>query len=485
MHPALLISGLCTTAIWIALLVISPEFAWEIENDDRPTGRFLAAHFCAFTAMAVAGWFCVKRNSPVPDSRKNLVLLVGFAVLFRAILIPSTPIHESDFYRYQWDGKVAKAGINPFLYEPDALLLWEEEITLPKRDGFLIRKGRKFSDEEIPLLEQLAALRDDNSELFDRVSHKPVTTIYPPMAQAVFWFSSTLFGDSLIGLKIVLALFDLGVIAVTVGLLHMLGISRLGVIFYAWNPLVLKEFSNSAHYDCVPIFFSMLAVFLAVRGAGKAKTALALAAGTLAKYFSVLLVPVLLFDSPKKWLKSVGPIAIFAGAVVVGFLPFWIWNEAGIARVFAGLEAYNRHWEYNPGVFAMIRNLTGDFVLAKKIVAVLLVLVVAIFSLIRKPLAWKAFAVTGALFILSPTAFPWYFAWVLPFLCVFPRVSWLLLGGLLPIHYLDFHTAEAIPFAHAEFWHIRWLSWICWGAFGLAAVFESTGLVRRTYPVGS
>ncbi len=451
-----------------------------------PTGTYLTIHAGLFVIMLlVGGWFVKKR---IDAGRTGVLTVIGFAVLFRVILIPSTPIHESDFYRYLWDGKVASAGINPFLYEPGALELWEKEIPLPffDPDTGVMWRGREFSDSEAVILRQLAELRDENPELFERVSHKAVTTIYPPVGQGVYWVSSVLFGDSLAGLKVILVAFDIGVILVIVGLLRQLRRNTMGVIFYAWNPLVLKEFANSAHYDSVPIFFTTLAVYFAVKSHGRVMVGLSLAAGTLAKFFSVLLIPVLTIESPLRnnWrgcFRSLGPAAVFSVAVGLGFLPFLIWDEAGFENVFRGLTTYNGHWEYNAGLFAVFRNLL-PFASAKLLSAGLLILVVGILTLIptrdHRHLVWKAFAVVGALFVLSPTAFPWYFAWVLPFLCVFPRVSWLMMGALLPLNYLDFHSAESIPFAHATFWRIPSLSWICWGVFFILFCLESI-ITRR------
>ncbi|MGY8643920.1 MAG: hypothetical protein ACKVJU_22845 [Verrucomicrobiales bacterium] len=446
-----------------------------------PTGIYLTIHFALFAIMAGTAFGLWKKSAL---SRFQLRLILGFAILFRIILIPSTPIHESDFYRYQWDGKVAKAGINPFLFEPGALEIRENGIVIPYIDSQtgVTWRGRSFSSKEILTLEKLAALRDENPVLFERVSHKAVTTIYPPIAQAVFWTSSQLSSDSLAGLKFILVLFDIGVILCVVGILNALKRNPLGVIFYGWNPLVLKEFANSAHYDSVPIFFTVLAVYLAVKSKSQITSAAALAAGTLAKFFSILLVPILLVESPfqkegRRFFKFIIPVAIFCALVAIGFFPHLIWDEAGLEHVFSGLKAYNAHWEYNAGLFAIFRNLL-PFSSAKILSALLLISVVGILTLIptrdKTHLAQKAGIVVGALFILSPTAFPWYFAWVLPFVCVFPKPSWLLLGALLPINYLDFHSAESLPFAHATWWGIAWLSWICWVTFATLFAVEST-----------
>ena len=58
----------------------------------------------------------------------------------------------------------------------------------------------------------------------------------------------------------------------------------------------------------------------------------------------------------------------------------------------------------------------------------------------------------AALFLISPTQFPWYYTWLLPFLAVVPKFSLvlltlqlslyfslLLLTSLLPLYYLRFY----------------------------------------------
>ena len=39
-----------------------------------------------------------------------------------------------------------------------------------------------------------------------------------------------------------------------------------------------------------------------------------------------------------------------------------------------------------------------------------------------------AYLVLAASLLLAPTVYPWYFVWLLPFLCFFPSAPWLLLS---------------------------------------------------------
>jgi len=47
----------------------------------------------------------------------------------------------------------------------------------------------------------------------------------------------------------------------------------------------------------------------------------------------------------------------------------------------------------------------------------------------------------AALFLLSPTQYPWYTVWLAPLLCLYPQRGLLLLTALMPIYYLRFYFA--------------------------------------------
>jgi len=41
---------------------------------------------------------------------------------------------------------------------------------------------------------------------------------------------------------------------------------------------------------------------------------------------------------------------------------------------------------------------------------------------------WSSLILTGGVLLLSPTAYPWYFTWSIPFLCFYPNAAWLLMS---------------------------------------------------------
>jgi len=439
-------TGAVSAALWLLLTLISlghiPPFAGfapELPNREMPTHAFLAIHFL-LAALALAPLIAFRKNLSALPLRPILF----FAIALRLLALPGAPIHENDFHRFLWDGKLATHGINPFLHAP-------ADLSDPRA----------------------AELRAESPALHRQINHPDIATIYPPVAQAVFAISQALFGDSLIGFKCVLLSFDLGTLGLIVLLLKMLKLPAALALLYAWHPLVIKEIANSAHYDVIPVFFTLLAIALAI-GPGKSRfsPALALAAGTLAKYFSLLLLPILY--SPRHLKKSLVPWMLFAAVLVAAFVPFIFWNGAGIGRVFSGFGAYHRDWTFFPGVFTPLLLITRSVAIAKAIAGLLLGAIVLRLSLSKTPnaltLAGKCATAVAALLILSPTAFPWYFVWMLPFVCLFPSRAWILLSLLTPLTYLNFQTGGL--FHDRYFLAVPVLTWTIWLPFTIVWIYE-------------
>ena len=204
--------------------------------------------------------------------------------------------------------------------------------------------------------------------------------------------------------------------------------------------MVLKEISNAGHYDSIAAFFTMLAIYLWIkRKEASAVSVLALA--TLTKFFSGVLLPILITK------KRIQFFSIFAFVSLALYLPYFFWGQAGGSQVFEGLMTYHEEWSYNSSIFAMIVSVLGlflpdSFTVSKLIVGVMYLgfwawLIVKPFNS-DKDLLEKCFLAIGGLFLLSPVGDPWYYCWVVPFLCFFPYKSWRLLSGLLILSYFEF-----------------------------------------------
>jgi hypothetical protein len=171
------------------------------------------------------------------------------------------------------------------------------------------------------------------------------------------------------------------------------------------------------HHDSLAIFTLLAAILLIILH----KPALSLtflALSVISKFFSVLLLPIILRRTRPAY------AALFAAVVGLSYLPFL--NARG--RLFKGLSDYASGWEGNDSLFRLIR-LGGNSKAQAELVAGVLVLILVAYTLKRRlePLAASLLLISGLLF-LSPNAFPWYFTWLVPFLCFYPRAPLLLIS---------------------------------------------------------
>jgi hypothetical protein len=353
-------------------------------------------------------------------SRRTLVVLLGGAVLLRALLLPLPPLLSTDVHRFLWDGRVVAHGLNPYGVPP----------TDPR----------------------LARLRDGHQQ---QVNHAQLPTIYPPVAQLIFG-GVVRAGGGLTALKAVLAAVDLGALLLLVALLGK-GRTHLAVL-WAWHPLAVVEIALAGHVDGVGVALVLAALWLAVRGR-RIASGLVLGAAGGVKVILVVLAPLL--RAPRALLAC----ALCVTAILV---PFAL---AG-PRAFDGIEAVARRWRMNPSAYSVVHGavyravvrpegsrahipagpvverLVGgrgwDHVLADDIAsfaarsAAVLAVLGTLAVVLRRRLSPErgALWVLGVLLAVSPTVHPWYVLWILPLAVQGRSVPWLLFASLIPLTYL-------------------------------------------------
>ncbi|MGI8855317.1 MAG: glycosyltransferase 87 family protein [Thermomicrobiales bacterium] len=268
--------------------------------------RVVAAHYHAFTAIfaielaiyALAAAWVIWRKPPV---RWTLALIFLIAFGARLAFVPQTPTVSDDLYRYVWDGRIQAAGINPYRYAPN--------------------------DPAVVYLRDTA--------IYPGINRKPVRTIYPPVAQAVFLSIYWLHPDSVAWTKLAFVLLDLVTTALLVGLLVRARIRPERVLLYAWHPLLILEVAHSGHIDAVAALFIVLA--LHARMADRSgHTGGLLACATLIKLYALVALPAF-FSSPRRNVRLLAALLattalayapfLSVGAHVFGFLPGYVRQE--------------------------------------------------------------------------------------------------------------------------------------------------------------
>ncbi len=343
-------------------------------------------------------------------------LLLGTGLLLRAFALPSVPVLEDDFNRYLWDGAVTASGLSPYAFPPSAVL--DGTVAVPRR----------------LLVESL-----DSGGVLGQVNHPTLTTIYPPVAQAAFLLAHRIRPFSLAALRGVLLFFDLASALLLLRLLKELALPAGLVLVYWWNPLFVRETFNAAHMDVLLVPFLLAAFLLRLRGrAFGAAVFLALATGV--KLWPVLLVPVLLAPGLKVTRRAVAASALYVALTAAILFPM----AARAPDPAAGVVAYAGTWMKNSAVFpiatAILEPVFGSS--GPRLVLAAALAGLAFFVARTVPgspvaLLRRASFVPAALLLLGPTAYPWYFAWLLPFLTLAPGVL-VVLTAVLPLYDLSF-----------------------------------------------
>ena len=366
-----------------------------------------------------------------------LIILSGFAA--RIILIPSQPVLEDDYNRYIWDGAVVANGINPYKYSP-----------------LEIGKDSTSSNIEIQSLHKQSIEAD---KTFKRINYPEVRTIYPMISQVFFAVSYIVSGWNILGWRIISLFADFVTLMLLLVILKKLKLP-LGLSAIYWlNPVVLTQFFNAGHMDVLLFPFILGSVwFLLNHRENVSSFLLTLAAGV--KVWPIVLFPIMYRNYFKQKLKIIVLFAIPIVVLSLLYIPVLLTkldNSLGFVR-------YAGNWYNNDAAFRLIsvsvnfvHSLFSSQIICAHCIARYIVFgfyIIFMLFIIWKPVKNNSdflerilLSVT-VLFFLSPTEFPWYYTWILPFLVLRPRLSLLLYPILLPLYELQNLWQNVVWFEH-------------------------------------
>lgn len=394
-----------------------------------------------FIALVVAVYWWPTTGLPVMGP------LLIVACLLRALLLPLPPTLSDDLVRYVWDGRVVAAGANPYLLAPEA--------------------------------EELGALRDD---LWQRLPHREVPTVYPPLALGLFSIAART-PEPFLFLKTVLALADLFTCFLLIRLAGRVGLPEERALWYAWNPMVTLEVAGMGHVDALAVAAAVAAVAVLTRRPSRPAAAGAAAAlGVLAKLGPLVAIPMWSRQSR----HPVRFLLVAVGVLAVVGLPVL----ATVGGVPPGLITYGVSWEFNGPVYEPlwrlfeVTDLAGwakaaldrfkqateqwerwNFLypylypqlLAKAVLGVGM-LAVLVRTVRNSDPVMGSGRLFGGLLLCSATLYPWYLLWVLPWAALIAHPAWIALSALILLSYLPQLTdIELVPWIFVAIWLPFWV----------------------------
>lgn len=319
----------------------------------------------------------------------ELGIILGGALLLRAMLLPFPPNLSHDSWRYLWDARVTLHGYSPYVYPPEA------KVLQPLQDALIYGNSR----------------------------FRNVPTVYPPGAQAIYLLSYLLAPSNLPFLKGIFVVFDMATCGALAVLLARRGLDPRRVILYAWCPLPIVEFALEGHLDALTITFMVLAVLCASssRRGSRVLTGFLIAMATLTKIYPLFLLLVLM--RRRDWAL----LATCSGTIVVAYIPYLILGHGQVLGYFA---TYSGEEGGNAGIVQVVtyslffgQGYTAPAILQQHIVDILvlglmscLVLVMRLFKSISMEAA--TIVLLGAVLSVSSHVFPWYTVALLPWITV-------------------------------------------------------------------
>ena len=360
-------------------------------------------------------------------------LIAGAAHLLRQPRLAAPPTLADDVYRYVWEGLVWAQGQNPFRAAPDAL--------------------------------ELIPLRDLPGSTWALVNHRGVSTVYPPLAQLLFWLLApgaapwSVPGGVPGGVyawKALSALCDVG----SAWLLAR----KHAPAGWCWAllPLPALESAGSGHLEGIGVFLLLSALALSARRPILA--AWAAWAGAMVKLLPGLLIPALIpAERRRVWLPVIGIASVLALLAL----------QAG-ADLGRGLDTYQRHWSYNGSVYPLLSAIWQQLGWADGGLRRLLQIAGA--GLCAE--AWwrygraeagrdpgrVALRICAVFVLLSPTVHPWYVLWPLAVSLWTGRDmrAWGLLGALAPLSYVVLATLDPLT---GQWQEPGWVAWALYAPF--------------------
>ena len=425
--------GLVTLGLAALAAGLTAIFRWVARQQDLDAcmPEFIGLLLLA-GILYVIGVFWVERFRL--GATALLIILAG-AVLFRVELLPARSTPSDDVYRYQWDGRAQRAHLNPYLVFPNS----------PELDWLQNPEHPEPPAEESP-------------------------AIYPPLSELAYRLIETV-----PGYKRVSTILDLASAVVLMFLLAVMKQPLHRVLAYAWNPTVLISFAMSGHFDSLAIVTFLVALLFLVTNR-PALSMGALALSFLSKFFPVLL---LLTFLKRVRLAHVG---LFVSLIFAFYVPFL---SAGL-HLFDGARNYARDWVNNGSLFHLLRFVAGSRPGGELLAALMVLAAIGYLAKKRSAPLWSSLVLTGGVLLLSPTAYPWYFTWSIPFLCFYPSGAWLLMSvtsvlGFTPA--ISYGAGEPLKnsllMLSLEYGPVYvWLVYYCWAArkMNLSPVPQDVGL---------
>ena len=310
--------------IVVSILLIMPSIIYMIQNKtllgfnkyynffitDKISKTISTYIYLCLLGLMIISYYKLIQNK---KEFKNIKEFLKYVIIISCIFLFIIPWTSSDIFYYMGVGELDSVyGQNPYY------------VTI-----------RKFSKENEKNLKNDSILKQGNTNVWANT-----TVVYGPIAQLIFKICATLSFKNINVCWLIFKLINLLVHITNCYLIYKLTGKLKFSIIYGLNPFVLLEFLGMLHNDIIVVFFVLLTLYFLTKKKNIYFSLICLALATGIKYFTVLLLPIVIFyyigEEEKisiKILKCIKYGIIFFVIIGIEYIPYFENIEVILAMI--------------------------------------------------------------------------------------------------------------------------------------------------------
>ncbi len=281
-----------TLFVIISILFIIPSFIYLLKNDTiagfktyynffindgKNKALSTSIYICIFTGLSAIYLYFINKKEVFKNIKQLLKYVAGVSVIFIAML----PWHSSDIFYYMGVG----------------------ELNSVYKQNPYYKTIKQYVNENSEVVQNDSIIKQGYINYWSNT-----TVVYGPIAQLIFSIFTKI---SFKNLDLCLVLFKF--VNFIIHLLNCFLIYKITKklkfsIIYGLNPYILMEFMGMVHNDIIVVFFALLSLYFLIKRKKILLSIVFLAFATGIKYFTILLLPIVVlyhYREEKKILKRI------------------------------------------------------------------------------------------------------------------------------------------------------------------------------------